>query len=160
MDKGEARYESFCKAIDELDRGVSLINEYDALLHDYGGEKMFQAESQMIKAIGSSQGVTAAELSEKFGKTASACSQIIRKLKNKGWVLQRRNPQNSREYHLFLSENGLEFFEKHREFEEACYRRTFGMLEDVSEAEIQAYIKVQQRLNKAFAIDVEESKRL
>ncbi len=160
MDKGETRYESFCRAIDELDRGVSLINEYDALLHDYGGEKMFQAESQMIKAIGSSQGITAVQLSEKFGKTASACSQLIRKLKNKGWVLQRRNPLNSREYHLFLSETGLEFFKKHQKFEEACYKRTFELLDDLPDSEIEAYIRVQQRLNKAFTIDVAESKKL
>ena len=51
MDQKDTRYQSFCKAIDTLDDGVALINAYDALLHDYDGEKMYQAESQMIKAI-------------------------------------------------------------------------------------------------------------
>lgn len=113
QDKGK-KYELFCTALDSLDRGTALINAYDALLHDYGGVVLFQAESQMIKAIGSHPGITAAELTDLFEKTASACSQLIRKLKAKGWVVQERNPDNSREYHLFLTDDGKTIFEKHR----------------------------------------------
>ena len=160
MDQKDTRYQSFCTAVDTLDEGVALINAYDALLHDYDGEKMYQAESQMIKAIGNHQGITAAQLAANFGKTASACSQLIRKLKNKGWVIQQKNPENSREYYLFLSKEGYEFFEKHRKFEDACYQRTFEMLGDISEEEIQTYIRIQQCLNHAFALDVEESRVL
>ena len=160
MDQKDTRYQSFCKAIDTLDDGVALINAYDALLHDYDGEKMYQAESQMIKAIGSHQGITAAQLAESFGKTASACSQLIRKLKAKGWVVQERNPDNSREYHLFLTDDGKTIFEKHRAFEENCYQRTFEMLASVTEEELQAYIRVQALLNKAFAMDVQESRTI
>lgn len=160
MNDKEERYQVFCDAITALDEGVELINAYDALLHDYDGEKMFQAESQMIKAIGSSQGVTAAQLADRFGKTASACSQLIRKLKNKGWVFQQRNPENSREYHLFLSEAGMKIFEKHHRFETACYQRTFEMLGDITKAELQTYIRIQQCLNRAFSLDVEESRKL
>ena len=147
MDKNEERYQTFCTAIDVLDDGVALINAYDALLHDYEGEKMFQAESQMIKAIGNRQGTTAAQLAASFGKTASACSQL-------------RNPENSREYHLFLSEEGMKIFEKHRKFEEFCYQRTFEMLGEVTQEELQSYIRIQQCLNRAFALDVEESRKL
>ena len=50
MDQKDIRYQSFCKAIDTLDGGVALINAYDALLHDYDGEKMYQAESQMPRS--------------------------------------------------------------------------------------------------------------
>ena len=160
MNDKEERYQVFCDAITALDEGVELINAYDALLHDYDGEKMFQAESQMIKAIGSSQGVTAARLADRFGKTASACSQLIRKLKNKGWVFQQRNPENSREYHLFLSDAGMKIFEKHHRFETACYQRTFEMLGDSTKEELQTYIRIQQCLNRAFALDVEESRKL
>ncbi len=160
MNDKEERYQVFCDAITALDEGVELINAYDALLHDYDGEKMFQAESQMIKAIGSSQGITAAQLAERFGKTASACSQLIRKLKKKGWVFQQRNPENSREYHLFLSEAGMKIFEKHQRFETACYQRTFEMLGEISREELQTYIRIQQCLNRAFALDVEESRDL
>ena len=159
QDKGK-KYELFCTALDILDRGTALINAYDALLHDYGGVVLFQAESQMIKAIGSHPGITAAELTDLFEKTASACSQLIRKLKATGWVVQERNPDNSREYHLFLTDDGKTIFEKHRAFEENCYQRTFEMLASVTEEELQAYIRVQALLNKAFAMDVQESRTI
>ena len=58
----QKRYELFCAIINELDRCTALINEYDSQLHDYQGVIMYQAESQMIKAIGDSPGITAARL--------------------------------------------------------------------------------------------------
>ena len=94
MEKDE-RYSLFCQMIDQLDRGAYLIEKYDSLLHDYYGAVLFQAESQMIKAIGDAPGITAAALAEKFDKTPSACSQLVRKLKAKGWVKQVRNCSNS-----------------------------------------------------------------
>ncbi|MCI8608948.1 MAG: MarR family transcriptional regulator [Firmicutes bacterium] len=156
----DSRYEKFCQVIDLLDEGVEWINAYDALLHDYGGVVMFQAESQMIKAIGNAPGITASQLAKGFDKTTSACSQLIRKLKQKEWVVQNRNAENSREYNLYLTEAGREIYEKHKAFETACYLRTFEMLKDVSEEELEVYIKIQTRLNKAFSLDVSESKQL
>lgn len=153
-------YQLFCQAIDALDKGVSLINEYDSLLHDYGGVILFQAESQLIKAIGQSPGITASQLAKKFNKTSSACSQLIRKLKQKNWVIQKRNEQNSREYNLKLTESGEDIFKKHSAFEQSCYMRTFQMLSDVSSEELIAYIKIQKYFNQAFSLDVSESKTL
>lgn len=156
----DKKYALFCQMMDELDAGVSLINEYDSLLHDYGGVIMFQAESQLIKSIGEHPGITASELAKFFGKTASACSQLIRKLKHKGWVIQERNENNSREYNLTLTAEGKEIYERHQKFENFCYQRAFDTLSDVSTEEIESYIKIQKHLNTAFALDVSESKKL
>ena len=85
----------------------------------------------MIKAIGSHQGITAAQLAESFGKTASACSQLIRSSKIKGGYSNSVILSTAGNI-IFLSQEGKEIFEKHRKFEEACYQRTFKMLGDVS----------------------------
>ena len=106
----DERFDAFCEMMEELDRGAYLIDKYDSLLHDYNGVVMFQAESQMIKAIGDSPGITAARLAKKFGKSAGACSQLIRKLKSKEWVSQVRNRENSREYNLILTEAGKDIY--------------------------------------------------
>ena len=148
----DERFDAFCEMMEELDRGAYLMDEYDSLLHDYNGVVMFQAESQMIKAIGDSPGITAARLAKKFGKSAGACSQLIRKLK--------RNRDNSREYNLILTEAGKDIYIKHRDFEEACYERTFRMLDEVSRTEMETYARIQRLLNKAFEIDVAESKEI
>lgn len=60
----DGRFDAFCEMMEELDRGAYLMDEYDSLLHDYNGVVMFQAESQMIKAIGDSPGITAARLAK------------------------------------------------------------------------------------------------
>ena len=86
--ENEQRYQLFMELIDEFDRGCDLTEEYDSLLHNYNGIILFQAESQMIKMIGNHPGITASEISKSFGKTGSASSQLIRKLKEKGWVRQ------------------------------------------------------------------------
>lgn len=156
----QKRYELFCAIINELDRCTDLINRYDRQLHDYRGVIMYQAESQMIKAIGNHPGITAAELAKIFDKTSSACSQLIRKLKQKGWVEQSRNEDNSREYNLSLTDQGKEIYLKHKEFESACYKRSFAMLEGISEDEMESCIKIQKRLNESFQMDVDESKHL
>ena len=156
----QKRYELFCEIINELDRCTALINEYDSQLHDYRGVIMYQAESQMIKAIGDHPGITAAELAKMFNKTNSACSQLIRKLKQKDWVAQSRNEDNSREYNLSLTEQGKEIYLKHREFESACYKRSFAMLEGISEAEMESFVRIQKQLNASFQMDVDESRDL
>ena len=131
--ENEHRYDLFMKLIDEFDQGCDLTEEYDALLHNYNGTILFQAESQMIKMIGNHPGITASEISKSFGKTGSASSQLIRKLKEKGWVRQERNQENNRLYNLYLTESGSEIYENHRQFEERCYLRTFHSLDRFSD---------------------------
>lgn len=62
----DGRFDAFCEMMEELDRGAYLMDEYDSLLHDYNGVVMFQAESQMIKAIGDSPGITAGQAGKKI----------------------------------------------------------------------------------------------
>ena len=77
------RYNLFVQLVEEFDCGCDLAEEYDALLHNYNGTILFQAESQMIKMIGDNPGITASEISKRFGKTGSASSQLIRKIKKR-----------------------------------------------------------------------------
>ena len=52
----------------------------------------------MIDCIGRNAGITITELADDFGKTRSACSQMVKKLRDKGWVEQVRNKENNDEY--------------------------------------------------------------
>ena len=154
------RYELFCKLIDSLDVGFDLMQEYDSQLHNYHGTILYQAESQMIKAIGDAPGITAAALAARAGKSNSAYSQLTKKLKDKGWVRQERSETCSREYHLFLTEEGNKIYLGHQKFERACYERTFRMLSSFTEEQMQTFLCIQNRLNDAFRLDVEESKQV
>lgn len=154
----DERYQLYCEMIDQLDRGVHLINEYDAVPHDYGSAVMYQAESKIIQLVGKHPGIKASEMAAAFRKTPSACSQLIRKLRNKGWICQVRNEENNREYRLYLTEEGIRIYEDHESFEQRCYQRSFQNLSSFSEEAFKVYISIQQKLNETFAMDVEESR--
>lgn len=153
-------FEQVCALLDTFDEGCQHVNNYNALLHDYNGIILYQAESQFIRKVGDSPGITITELSEYFGKTKSACSQLMRRMKKKGFLLQERNEHNNREYNLYLTENGEQLYRFHRIFEEKCYRRTAEMLSVFTKDELNTYLKIQKKMNEAFLLDVEESKEL
>lgn len=154
------KYELFCEVIEQLDVAFELIREYDTQLHDYNGTILYQAESQLIKLIGKHPGISAVECAEIFKKTMSACSQLIKKLKSKGWIEQKRNELNKRIHNLYLTESGKIIYEKHKEFEEACYERTFRLLDSITQKDLETYIRIQRLINQGFQFDVEDGKSL
>lgn len=152
------RYTLFCEIIEYFDEGIALSSEYDSMLHNYNGSILYQAESQMIKMIGNRPGITASEIAQYNKQTVSAVSQIIRKLKKKGWVEQRRNKENNRIWNLFLTGEGERIYLGHQKFENRCYLRSFESLSAFSEEEFKTYIRIQSKLNDTFRQDVEESR--
>ena len=80
----------------EQEIASSYIAEYDSIPHLYGEYVMYQAEGQIIDLIAQNHNITCSELAEITKKTPSACSQIVRKLKDRGFVIQTRNEKNNR----------------------------------------------------------------
>lgn len=153
----DERYDLYCKLLYELDEGCRLIVNYDSVPHNYGSATLYQAESQIIHLVGHRPGITASEIAAIFKKTPSACSQLIRKLRKKELITQKRNKENNREYQLYLTENGVKIFEDHDRFEKRCYQRSYQNLSSFSEDDFKIYIAIQRKLNETFAMDVEES---
>ena len=153
----DERYDLYCKLLYELDEGCRLIVNYDSVPHNYGSATLYQAESQIIHLVGHRPGTTASEIAAIFKKTPSACSQLIRKLRKKELITQKRNKENNREYQLYLTENGVKIFEDHDRFEKRCYQRSYQNLSSFSEDDFKIYIAIQRKLNETFAMDVEES---
>lgn len=158
--KTGVNYELFLELLKQFDLGCKYVNEYNTLLHDYNGVVLYQAESQFINAIGRNPGITITELASFFDKTPSACSQLMRRMKDKGWLYQKRNKENNREYKLFLTQEGERIYHNHQEFENRCYLRTANMLDGFTDDELVTYIHIQERLNAAFALDVAESRHI
>lgn len=156
--KNDKRYTLFCDMIHELDLGFDLITEYDAQLHNYEGTILYQSEAHLLKLIGRNPGISASKCASILKKTNSACSQIVKKLRSKGWIIQKLNPKNNRAYNLFLTESGKNIFLQHSIFEDNAYRRTYHLLDSFSDKDLETYRKIQQKLNEGFAMDVEDSR--
>lgn len=149
--------EVFNQIMDSLDQNYEYMQIYDSMPHEYGDSVLYQVESHTVEMIGLNPGITATELSIRMGKTASACSQIIRKLKKKELVFQKRNENNSREYNLFLTEHGWKIYYAHALVDKQCGERKKESLSKFSLEELKTYLKINQVINQEFEIDVKQA---
>lgn len=136
------------------DAAYDLMSEYDALPHRYGENTLYQAEAHLIDLIAQRPGITITDLAGIVRKTPSACSQIVRKLRAKGWVEQTRNEANNRQFMLRLTEAGQQVYQDHTAFDRYCQELTFRRLEEVSEEELEICLRVQEKINEAYQEDV------
>lgn len=153
MDKRQEQYEELIRYFDE---GCDLCTRYDSMPHQYGDEILYQSEMHFLQAVGDTPNITITVISQQFGKTKSACSQMVRKLIKKDLITQERNQNNNREYYLNLTPKGVDIYYAHEEFDKKCLTRTYESLKDFSDEELQTYISVQKHLNAVFAKDVAE----
>ena len=142
----------------EQDKAFDLMTEYDSLPHHYGSNVLYQAEAYVIHEIGKNPYTTATEIAQVLNKTKSACSQIMKKLIQKGLVEQIRNEENRRIFNLVLTKDGEKLYQDHIEFNESCKKNTFEMLSKFSDEELMIHIKVQEEINRAYQGDVNRSK--
>ena len=156
----EKRRELLEQIWNQQNQAYDLMCEYDAMPHRYGACMLYQAQAHMIDLIAQYPDITAADLAVILRKTPSACSQTLRKLREKGLVEQLRNTANNRQYKLQLTESGQALYRGHAAFSADCQQRTFDRLAEFTEEELALYLRVQQRINEAYADDVRRSREV
>lgn len=159
-ERNDVRDKLFDSIMDEYEHSVRLMRLYDEMPHQYGDSILYQMESHTVELIGCHPGITATEISEILEKTPSACSQVIRKLRNKGLVYQDRSEENNRIYNLFLTENGWELYNAHATVDDECDRRKKEKLVKYTEAELRQFLEIQRLINEQFEIDVKLSENI
>lgn len=142
----------------EQDTAYDLMAEYDSLPHHYGDNIMYQAEGQIIDLIAANPGITITDLAQQLRKTTSACSQLVRRLREKDWIEQTRNARNNRQFNLNLTPAGEAVYNDHTAFCADCQKRAFELLSRFSEEELAHHIAVQRALNEAYRGDIERSR--
>lgn len=149
------------KKLDELltafDEGYNLCAQYDEIPHQYGDEVLYQSEMHFLQAVGNGENITITVISQQLGKTTSACSQMVRKLKKRELIVQKRNENNNREYYLSLTPKGQEIYCAHEKLDNKCIQRTKKVLDEFKEEELELYIRIQKKLNETFEKDLEEN---
>lgn len=151
------RSERLDELLDVFDKGYSLCAQYDEIPHQYGEEVLYQSEMHFLQAVGNTGDITITTISQQLGKTTSACSQMVRKLKKKNLIEQRRNEKNNREYYLNLTSKGKEIYLAHEKLDHKCIQRTKEVLDEFNDEELEIYIRIQKQLNETFQKDVQEN---
>lgn len=145
---------------EQQDTAYDLMNEYDGIPHCYGKEIMYHTEGQFIDLVAQYPGITSSDIALMTKKTASACSQLLRKLKGRGFIEQVRNEKNNRKYNLILTESGKKIYEERKVFNRKCQDIMKKKLDEFSEEELQHHIMVQKTINEAYRGDIKRSKML
>ena len=97
---------------DELRRAAELLfyayrdftSEPDRLLAEYG---FGRAHHRVVHFVGRNPGITVAALLAILRITKQSLSRVLRQLVDRGFVVQRRQPEDRRRRHLYLSEAGV-----------------------------------------------------
>lgn len=127
-----------------------LMIFYGGAPYRYGEISIYQAEGEILNKIAEHPGITVTELGKILNKTTSACSQTVSKLRTKGIVEQRRNPENPQQNNLVLTELGTRIQEDRFNKDVRSWERTTAQLEDISETELEILLKVQRRINRNY----------
>lgn len=146
--------------MEEYEKTFRLMSLYDEMPHRYGESVLYQTESHIVELIGRYPGITATEISDILKKTTSACSQVIRKLKDKGFVYQERSTENNRIYNLYLTEDGWKLYNAHDIVDKECDRRKKEKLLFYSETDLKNFLEIQRLINEEFEIDVKQSENI
>lgn len=140
------------------DTAYDLMSEYDSLPHSYGENVLYQAEAHLIDRIALHPGVTVTDLANMVRKTPSACSQLVRRLRDKGWggtgAQHRQQPPGNAPPH---PRRGA-CIPGPRRLRQAVPGADLPAPGGVHEAELATYLSIQRRINEAYADDVRRSR--
>lgn len=139
MKREEVIYQ-LMESIYEVSRNTS---SYESIPRKYGtDEELYVVEAHTINLIGEKIKTNTSELAKLTNKTKGAISQMVFKLVEKDLVLKYKNPTNSREDIIELSEKGKEVFQYHNKLDEVEYTKILNQLDEFSIEDFIKFIKI------------------
>lgn len=117
---------------------VSIATLGGKKAHDYGtGDTYTSIEAHTVGYIACHSGCTVTEIAAEWGKTKSAVSQLIKKLKKAEIVRTETDPKDEKQSHLYLTDKGQKLDEAHRAFDAHAWGKSIeGLLKSHSQEEI------------------------
>lgn len=97
---------------------VLAYSNYYSIRRDYGsGDKFTMIEVHILTEIYDSSGITVTELAEKWCRTTSAISQIVRRLMKWELINRVNNEKNGKVYNLTVTKKGEELVLLHKKYD-------------------------------------------
>lgn len=145
MKTREEMFNELIESIYELSRNT---NTYESIPRKYGTEdELYMVEAHTINLIGEKNKVSPSELVKLTNKTKGAISQMVDKLLKKGLVIKYKNPTNSREVIIELSDKGKQAYEYHKELDQIEYGKILNRLNQFSTEDFINFMKIASVVN-------------
>ncbi|QOS97323.1 winged helix DNA-binding protein [Brevibacterium sp. JNUCC-42] len=133
------------ESIYDVSRSTSL---YESVPRTYGtDDELYMVEAHTINLIGEKVHTNTSELAKLTNKTKSAISQMVDKLLKKDLVLKNKNPTNSRETIIELSEKGKQAYQYHKELDKTEYALILDRLDQYSTEDFIKFIEIASIVN-------------
>lgn len=145
-------YSQLSPRADKLYQFVVLYNTYINQVRDYGtGEFISMVEIHILTIIADHPGITASQLSIKWGTTKGAISQNLKKLEMKELIFRQKESDNAKTVHLYPTERGERLSIAHKTYDNADILQTqHELLKNCTMEEIDIFYKVVHEYIKLF----------
>lgn len=145
MKTREEMFNELIESIYELSRST---HTYESIPRKYGTEdELYMVEAHTINLIGEKNKVSPSQLVKLTNKTKGAISQMVDKLLKKGLVIKYKNPTNSREVIIELSDKGKQAYEYHKELDQIEYGKILNRLNQFSTEDFINFMKIASIVN-------------
>lgn len=112
------------------------------------GQKLYPSEIHVLDAVGSGLGNNVTALSQRFGITKGAVSQVVNKLHEKKLIKKERIQGNAKEILLSLTKEGLNAFrildDQHNNFE----NEFFNDFKTLEQDKIESFIEIMELIDE------------
>ena len=147
-----ATYELLTKRVDDLYTFAVRFLKYMNQPRDYLAEaKITPAEAQVVTMIYNHPGITITEAADNRCSTTGAISQIVSKLVKRGLVLRKKEDNNAKNVHLYLTENGVFLAAAHKNYNLLHMSQiNQGPIGDCSLEEIDTFYRILNMLSELY----------
>lgn len=120
-----AKSEQYRRLVHQLtdinDRYQQVQLDYNKQLRDYGtGELYTPTEVHLVTRIEENPGITATRIAEDTFRTKSAVSQMLSKLEAKGLICREKDPNNGKQFFLYVTPKGRHLSLCHKAYDEVA----------------------------------------
>ncbi len=137
-------FELFNNEMEKIYQFTLAYYEYLYKKRDYGnGIPMTMLEIHVLTDVNDSPGITVTEIANKWKRTTSAISQIIKYLYDMGLVYRVRNESDGKVNNLFITEHGEKLALMHKHYDNIDTVKTLKRLsKEISLEDIETFFKV------------------
>lgn len=146
MSSSEISHETVFEIFTRLMRVSKKFNEIEKFTINLGpDERLYPSEIHVIAAVGNGQANQVTVLSQKFGITKGAVSQVVNKLSNKGYL---KKISHGKEIILSLTPKGQMAFDVQDKLHNQIETDFVQYLDNLSPEEIESFLEIMAKIEE------------
>lgn len=112
------------------------------------GQKLYPSEIHILDAVGNGIANNVTVLSQKFGITKGAVSQVVHKLHEKKLITKQKIPGNAKEVKLVLTTEGRNAFKIQSDLNKNFENEFFNYFQSLEQDEVDSFLEIMDRIDQ------------